>query len=263
MKRTWYILLFILICICTIISFRAYHYYAPPQLQGPYKVSNHDIHDDTTRIAFIGDSWAYMHKGHNCKIAKIIESSTHRPAAVYSFGVCGLTSKEIYENIFDNKDFRHFLSKRHYEFCYVSAGINDTYKKMYTSYYQHSMDCIIQFLLYYHTHPIIQEIPDYNISLSFVRQKTSKQLLRRLSMMINDIPLDCKQIFRDALDELISEKGYQDKVSIIRYKSWNNDYSNDLKHIYLEDGLHLNEYGYAKLDSIIAHEIIASIKKGK
>ena len=55
---------------------------------------------------------------------------------------------------------------------------------------------------------------------------------------------------------MIHEKGYQDRVSIIRYKTWNNDYSSDLEHLYSHDHLHINENGYAKLDSVIAKEIL-------
>ena len=50
---------------------------------------------------------------------------------------------------------------------------------------------------------------------------------------------------------------YQDKVSIIRYESWNNNYKNDLKNYYNDDHMHLNEKGYSILDSVIANEIIA------
>ena len=78
-------------------------------------------------------------------------------------------------------------------------------------------------------------------------------------MFINNQPIDCKQIFRDALEELILEKGYQDKVSIIRYQTWNNNYYDDLNKLYLNDGLHLNEQGYDKLDSAIAKEILSSM----
>ena len=198
-----------------------------------------------------------MHKDHACKIASILEDSIHKPVRIHSYGVCGLTSKEIYENMFDNSEFKHFLSKRRYQYCYISAGINDTYKKMSTSYYQQSMDGIIRLLLFNHIHPILQEIPDYDIHMSFKRQEPSRILLRRLSMIINNTPLDCKQRFRDALEEMIRKKGYQNKVSIIRYESWDNDYYNDLSQQYLNDGLHLNEQGYSELDSVIAKEIIS------
>ena len=127
---------------------------------------------------------------------------------------------------------------------------------MSTSYYQKSMECIIEFLLANNIHPVIQEIPDYNIVKVYHKQKTSKKLIRQLSMVINNTPLDCKQQFRDALDELIREKGYQDKISIVRYKTWNNDYANDLINLYIDDQMHLNERGYQLLDSVIAKEIV-------
>lgn len=255
MKKIWLTILILLICICTIIIFCAYHYYAPPQLRQPYKVSNKTKHDDTLRIAFIGDSWAYMHKSHYCKIAHIIEDSIHCPVSVQSFGICGLTSKEICEHIFDDPEFKQFMLDGKYDYSFVSAGINDTYKKMSFSYYKKSMEGIIDLLLANHIHPIIMEIPDYNIIKAYDNQKKDKKLLRRLSMYVNSTPLDCRQDFRDALDELINEKGYNDIISVIRYKSWNNDYENDLKRLYINDGMHLNEDGYSTLDSIIAKTV--------
>ena len=77
-----------------------------------------------------------------------------------------------------------------------------------------------------------------------------------MSMKINNVPIDCKQLFRDALDSLVSTRNMENNVSIIRYKTWNNDYLNDQKHLYLNDGLHLNKYGYAILDSVISNEIL-------
>ena len=118
------------------------------------------------------------------------------------------------------------------------------------------MDCIIQFMLANNIHPIILEIPDYNIIKTYKNQKTDKKLLRQISMFINDTDLDCKQQFRDALDELIQAKGYQDKVTVIRYKSWNKSFENDLKKLYIEDQMHLNDKGYVVLDTVIANEII-------
>lgn len=255
-RKVCYICIIIAICITIGIAYSFYRYYAPPKLRQPYLINA--TPDDTLRIAFIGDSWAFMHKDHECMIPQLLQDTLHRPVKVHSYGVCGLTSKEIYENIFDNNDFKQFLSKRRYAYCYVSAGINDTYKKMSTSYYQQSMDGIIQFLLTNQIHPIIQEIPDYDINLSFERQKTSRKILRRLSMMINNTPLDCKQLFRDALDELIHEKMYSDKVSIIRYKSWNGNGDKDLDNLYRSDKLHLNNKGYAILDNMIAKIIITN-----
>ena len=75
-------------------------------------------------------------------------------------------------------------------------------------------------------------------------------------MIANNIQLDCKQQFRNALDELIIDNGYQNKVCIIRYKSWNNNYETDLKELYNCDQLHLSKRGYSVLDSVIADAIL-------
>lgn len=255
-----YISISLATCVIVGVVYSFYRYYAPPQPKQSYMINT--TPDDTIRIAFIGDSWAFMHKEHECKIATILQDSIHTPVKVHSYGVCGLTSKEIYENIFRDDNFRLFMSKRQYRYCYVSAGINDTYKKMSTSYYQQSMDGIIRFLLANHIHPILQEIPDYDIQISFEMQKLSKKMLRHLSIIINSTPLDCKQIFRDALDELIQEKGYSDKLSILRYKSWNDNGKKDLNTLYRNDRLHLNDRGYTALDSAIAKEILTCISSG-
>jgi len=255
MKYKVLLSLIVMACLSIYVRKKFYIYYSPAKENTLYRTIQH--HDDTIRIAYIGDSWAFGHHDHSCVIAQLIEDSLHRPVSVESYGIGGLTSKEIYNALFEIDSLKHFM-KKGYNYCFISAGINDTYKKMSTSYYQESMELIIDFLLANNIHPVIQEIPDYNIEKVYHKQKTSKKLIRQLSMMINNTPLDCKQQFRDALDELIKEKGYQDKISIVRYKSWNNDYANDLINLYIDDQMHLNERGYQLLDSVIAKEIIKS-----
>lgn len=258
MKKIRIIIALLIACACVFIVYVAYLYYSPPSYRRPYQIKKQG---DTLQIAYIGDSWALMHREHNCQIAKLLEDTLHRPVEVHSYGVCGLTSKELYEKMFDNSNFRNFLQKRGYEYCFVSAGINDSYKKMCTAYYKKSMDGIVQFLLANHIHPIILEIPDYNIQKVFDRQTLNRKILRHLSMFINNMPIDCKQLYRDALDEMINAKGYQNLVRIIHYRSWNNNFNNDLKVLYQGDGMHLNKLGYEKLDSVIVKEIILSLSR--
>lgn len=232
-----------------------YNYYAAPKLRQPYKLI---IQEDTFRIAYIGDSWAFFHRNHECKIANMLKDIINRPVKVHTYGICGLTSKEIYKQFYDNNDFKNYIQKRRYEVCFVSAGINDTYKKMSTNYYKKSMNGIIQFLLTNHILPVILEIPDYNIVKAYNRQPIHKKLIRRLSMFVSGCDIDCKQDFRQALDELIQENGYQDSIRIIRYKSWNSNYYKDLQNLYWEEGMHLNEEGYIVLDSMIVNSICKS-----
>lgn len=261
MKQKYIFLITILLCaVCIKLGIKCYSYYSPAKERPIYQTKKHN--DDTIRIAYIGDSWAFGHQFHNCNIGEALSHELKRPVVVSSYGIGGLTSKEIYHALFEIDNLRHFM-KQGYDYCYISAGINDTYKKMSTIYYKVSMDCIIRFLLANHIHPIIQEIPDYNINKTYENQKTQKKLIRHLSMLINHTKMDCKQDFRDALDELITEMGYKDKVSIIRYKSWNGNYEYDLRRLYLNDGMHLNEMGYSKLDHTIIKEVLQSLTKHK
>lgn len=250
----WLIILFIIITIiCIAIGHAIYQYYTPPAEREAYIIPPH--HDDTLRIAYIGDSWAAMHKEHECIIARMIEDSIHRPVKVSSFGIHGKTSKEIYENLFDNQNMRHFMMQG-YDFCFISAGINDTYKKMSVTYYRKSMNYIIRFMLTNHIHPIILDIPDYDIVKSYDRQQSVRKLLRKTSMVITGSQMDCKQRYRITLAELVTSLKNNNQINILNYQEWNNDYHNDIKNYYLDDGMHLNKLGYAKLDSCIAKHII-------
>ncbi len=252
MKYKHIILLVFLICICIIGGVKYFSYYAPAKERPIYQTIQH--HDDTIRIAYIGDSWAFGHQFHQCKIKDILENKLRRSVIISSYGIGGLTRKEIYHALFELDSFRHFIEKG-YDFCFISAGINDTNKKMSTSYYQENMNCIIQFMLSNYIHPIILEIPDFNIYKIYENENIYNKTVRNLSMLINGTSIDCKQDYRNALDRLIQEKGYQDKVSVVRYKSWNMEYENDLNELYIEDQLHLNDKGYELLDSVIAKEI--------
>lgn len=230
-------------------------YYVPIRPMEPYKTAQHN--DDTLRIAYIGDSWAYMHQQQkHCLIPKIIESQTSIPTRVYSYGLGGRTSKEIYEALYADKRLKKLIQDNGADYCFISAGINDVNKKLSIKYYQESMDNIICFMLINNIRPMILEIPDFDVHKAYRGLKKNSKLLRKLSMAINGVPMDCKQMYRDALDSLIKEKGYQNKVCIVRYKTWNKDYRDNQKKLYLRDGVHLNDYGYAVLDSTIAMEII-------
>ena len=132
---------------------------------------------------------------------------------------------------------------------------------MSSSYYKQSIDCIIQLLLENHIHPIIQEIPDYDICKAFNRQRYIRKVLRHISSYINECPLDCKDLYRNTLNNLIIEKNYKDSVSVLQYRTWNNNYLRDQHKLYLNDGMHLNENGYTVLDRAIASEIAKLILK--
>ena len=260
MKKVILIILFTFILFALYVLVQKVHkYYFPIKPMVAYQTAHND--DDTIRIAYIGDSWAYMHQHQGpCLIPQIIESQVAQPTKVFSYGLGGRTSKEIYEALFADKHLRTMMCEHGADYCFISAGINDVNKKLSIRYYQNSMDNIIRFMLKNHIRPVILEIPDYDVNKAYRVLKNSSKLLRMLSMTINAVPMDCKQIYRNALDTLIKEKGYQEKVSVVRYKLWNNDYHHDQKRLYLKDGFHLNDYGYTVLDSAIAMEILKNIE---
>ena len=227
-------------------------YYAPPSLSEPYKIEKQ--HDDTLRIAFIGDSWAFMHREHKCRIAGIVGDSIHRPVRVHTFGISGLTSKEIYGAMTEQGDYRRFM-ERGYDYCFISAGINDTYQKKSAYYYRRSMEGILNQLLDNGTHPIILEIPNYDILKAYQRQTKARKALRHLSMLVNNCDMDCRQSHRDALRNLLTEKRLWQEVTLIGYQDWNSDFAHDQQTYYLSDGVHLNDSGYARLDSVIAQAV--------
>lgn len=250
MKKLRWLFFVIVVLLALTVFCCGYHYYAPPTIQQAYHTKPRTP-SDTISVAFIGDSWAYMHRPHDSVIGRMLEQELHVPVRFRSHGICGLTSKEIYEHLFSNRGYRPFFSDCSYDVCIVSAGINDTYKKMSIRYYAQSMDGIISFLLENGIRPVILEIPDYNIRLAYDRQTQTRKLTRLVSMAVNDVSLDCKQNFRATLRQLINEKAYSAKVDVIGYRSWNSDYLNDLNRLYLGDGLHLNDDGYTRLDSAI------------
>ena len=247
----------IIICIFT-AGLLFYSYYAPCKSEKPYRLST--VNKDTLQIVFIGDSWAFFHEPHDLKASEMLSGMLQHPVSFRSFGVCGLTSKEIYEQLFYNDRLKHFLHKGcHY--CILSAGINDTYKKMSKDYYVKSIEAILHFFLYNNVTPLLIEIPDYDIEKCYQRQTATRKALRQLSMLVNNTPIDCKQMFREALD--ITLTNYKEKVILLHYQDWNSHYADDLQHFYKEDGLHLNAVGYSALDRQIGFCLLRQINNSK
>ena len=259
MKHKPYYILLVIVIILIGLGYGMYYYYAPPKEHEPYPTEKNI--DDTIRIAYIGDSWAFFHQPYDMRLSEILSKKLNRPAKVISLGFCGRSSKEIYWKLFDEPIMKSFIS-RGYDYCIISAGINDSNKKMSTLYYKRSIDYIINFMLFNNITPIIIEIPDYDIEKMYRWEMPSRKVLRRFSRLVTGTSVNCKKDFRQALNNLLTESEYKDKVHVIRYKAWNSNYKEDQITLYEDDGVHLNEKGYAILDSCIA-EICVNIYQKK
>ncbi len=234
-KNTCFIATFMYICIGLFIT--AYNYYAPATERPTYTCQQHK--DDTLRLVLIGDSWVFFHYPNNDTLVSMIKQKTKKPVKLSAYGLCGKTSKEVYQSIFEDKTMRNILEQGA-DYCFIAVGINDTYKKMGAKYYALNTIYILRFLLNNNIKPIILEIPDYDINYAYNHQTSDRKLLRQLSMFVTGSELDCRQEYRQALNQKLKEIGIKNKTSILSVP-----YSAEY---YESDRMHLNAKGYQLLD---------------
>lgn len=212
--------------------------------------------DDILRIAFIGDSWAYLHSLHQCNIDSLVNKKIDKQVQVRSAGISGLTSKEIYKSIF-NDSLINSLFKWGPDYCIIMAGINDTDLKLGVSYYKKNMQLIIDFLIDNDIIPIVLEIPHYDIEYSFERRYKRQKLQRLLSMILTCSGIDCIDEYRAALLEILNDNS--GKIIYIEEKKWCPGGYLVSSNLYCEDMMHINEKGYQVLDTCIASHIILDV----
>lgn len=245
-KKTAIAILFILI-ICS--YFFSIFYYSPAKEIDNYEIRHH--HDDTLRIAFVGDSWAFFHKHHKCQMDSIISNIINKPIKVFSDGTCGATSKFIYSRFGANGHIQEIM-KEGPNYCIIAAGVNDTHLKIGEKYYLHNMKLIIDFMLQHDIIPIILEIPDYDIYKVYDDINSLKKILRHISMVYTNSKMDCRNDYRQALRLMLNKDYYSKNVLLLKYDDWNSDANNDIDGLYRVDRIHLNEKGYEQLDSCIS-----------
>lgn len=204
---------------------------------------------DTLRLSVIGDSWAFRHQDYNASLAEELSKQTHRPVKVSSYGLSGKTSKEFYLCLFEDESISRVVDGT--SFCFVSVGINDTYRKIGLTYYIHHTILILRYLLKKNITPILLEIPDYDIYYAYNHQTYDRKLLRRISMLITHSPLDCRREYREAMRQVLADEHLTDKVLVVSNQQW------DMTH-YVADRMHLNSQGYKALDSCIVSCILQS-----
>lgn len=264
MKQLRLLLLLLAVCAVGITLYWFVPFITPPRPLPVYQLPRQHDGADTLSVAFIGDSWAFEHQPYDAHLARLLQATLKRPVSVWSGGICGHTGKEVYRALFMDTALRRLMTARPYDLCIVSAGINDTYKKLPPQCYSQSMDLIIRFLLANGVRPVIIEIPDYDIHRAYELQRPSRKVLRRLTMAAAGTPMDSRRQMRDALRQTVAAGGYADSISIVDYRTWNAHFADDQRRYYRADGMHLNADGQLRLDSAIARTIGQTIaNKGK
>jgi lysophospholipase L1-like esterase len=150
--------------------------------------------------------------------------------------------------MFNDRGLRRQLSEGA-DYCFISVGINDTYKKMGADYFAHHTCLILRFMLQNGITPILLEIPDYDIAYTYEHQTVRKKLLRQLSMGITHSTLDCREDYRQALRTAMEEERLASSIVIIANQHWDAS-------LYAADRMHLNKRGYQVLDSLIVKHLL-------
>jgi len=250
------------VCVIAVISFVTYYSlcscYKPATELSGLSVKCHN--DDTLRIAFVGDSWAYLHESVECIMDSLITNEIGKPVIIRNAGEGGLVSKEVYYSLFNNEKFKDVLEWGP-NFCYITAGINDTNKKSGCDNYAENMRLIISLLLKHNIIPVIQEIPYYDISFSFFQMKPLFLLRSIRSMLWTWSKLDCIDDYTICFDKMVEKQKWQDDVIIIRRDYWNPKGFKEQQDLYTIDRMHLSQKGYFVLDSCIASKIVSYIKE--
>lgn len=229
-------------------------------------------HDDTLRVAVIGDSWAEWHMTLNCDtlFEQFGRSLTTNPIKCMTRGKGGAKSKDVYYNMFRShtKEYSWMhdictqpLLEEHPDYCVVMVGINDTWKKRPVSYYKGNYRLIIRLLLANHIRPVVMEIPDFEMGEWLNTHRKRERFLYRIYSFFTGVVEDDITPFRNGLREMLKETGLGDSVLFIPVDHWipqNHQYSED---IYQEDHVHINYQGYHVLDSCIVSEIIHDYHK--
>lgn len=257
--KKYIIVLFVLLVL--VVGFVRYYSYSPcyrpAEKQTGLSVLHHN--DDTIRIVYFGDSWAYIHKEMKCIIDSVIQAQIGKTVQVRNAGVGGLVSKEIYNGIFTNIDFKSAIEWGP-DFCFVSAGINDCNKKLGNDNYKENMRLLISLLLENHITPVILEIPYYDIYHTLWKMPLVSMLRSIRSIFLTLSPINCVDSYSNAYNDLVNEQQWQNDVITIRRSYWNPKGYEGQKELYTSDRMHLNQDGYFVLDSCIASQIVKFLK---
>ena len=253
-------LVVLLVLLFLVVAFFCYYSncpcYIPAEKQTGVNVLHHK--DDTIRVAYIGDSWAYNHIAMKCVIDSMIYDKIGRPVQIRNAGVPGLVSKEIYYAIFTNSDLMSVIEWGP-NFCFVSAGINDCNQKMGRDNYKENMRLLIGFMLENNITPVILEIPYYDVYYTFWRRSPVSMIRSIRSMLYTQSAINCIDSYSNSYKDLIIEQQWQDSVITIRRNYWNPNGYKGQKELYTLDRMHLNQDGYSVLDSCIASQIVTFI----
>ena len=234
------------------------------ELEAPrlvYPIQHHD--DDTLRVIMIGDSWIEMHTNMQMDtlLQRQISKMTSRNIKLKSKGKGGKRSRGIYDLMFKKDQYgTKPLIVSGADYCVVSAGINDASANLGTHQFCYYMKLIISFLVSNGIRPIIIETPDVNIWKLFGERPCKSIVMDYFRSLMTGCSIYHYSEYREALHNMLISTQLMDSVIYVNMYGWNGEGTDMNVNLFLDDEIHLNQKGYALLDSCIASAIAADLR---
>lgn len=215
-------------------------------------------HDDTLRVAIIGDSWAHNHAEYQCDtlFEYYAKKITSRPVKCVSKGHNGQKTKGVYMDMFANRPVKYEwerdyctqpLLEEHPDYCIVMAGINDLARQVPPITYAENYRQILQLLISNGIRPVVMEIPDFDVTAACRMLGNYKYFCYRIVSIFTKAGWDTAN-YREALQSMLRVTGLIEQVVYVAADTWNPGGVYKQPYLYQSDRSHLNQQGYHVLD---------------
>jgi hypothetical protein len=217
----------------------------------------------------IGDSWTALHSSWKPDSIVSYEWSlrTGRPVLFMSCGRGGANAGDVYRLMFreapgSDSCCSQPLLERLPDYCIVTVGINDARQNVGKDSYCTNYQLIVRHLLSCGTRPVILEIPDVDLKSAYGKKPFKDKLADVYRAILTWTCIYSVMDYRSAWRRKLEVSGLMDSVIYISRDSWNAHGYRDTS-FYLEDCIHLNDRGYAKLDSCLFEQILKGYNGSK
>lgn len=220
--------------------------------------------DDTLRVVMIGDSWVGMRTDTLNNLFQVrLSNILGKPVILRTKGKGGEKSRGVYQLMFEENGYgtKPLLSSGA-DFCVVFAGINDAAANLGIKQFIHHMKLIIDFLLANNIRPVIIEIPDVNIWSVYGNKPIKDLVVDCLKSVMTGCRVYCYSDYREALYEMLVKEYDSDSISYVSMNDWNGDVFLNPS-LFMSGSIHLNRYGYERIDKSIAETIFRDLQHTK
>lgn len=263
--KKFFVAIFILLLTFFFVSFYFYYRWKPLwSFEKPreiYSIIHHQ--DDTLRVVMIGDSWVGMRSD---TINRIFEDRlsafSGRPVKLKTRGKGGEKSRGIYCLMYEDEGpGTKPLLLDGADYCVVIAGINDAAANLGTKQYVYHMKLVLNQLLANDIRPVLVEIPDVNIWNVYSGKPVKDLILDYTKSVMTGCQMYSYSEYRKELFSMVLNDHMLNQIIYVPMNCWNGDDCKLNSSLFMEDMIHLNHYGYERLDDCVVVEISKDLKQ--